>query len=99
MTDTLTICARAMWDENRRRCADALAKAEVDYELPAWEDDTEALREDWVAFARACLTALAENISEEMVEAGADATKDKLARWQVEQIVRSAIAAAKGEGQ
>lgn len=46
--------ARAAWEENRRRAA------MVDVELPAWEDDTMALRADWVAVTRAVLLAVRE---------------------------------------
>ncbi|WP_157783476.1 hypothetical protein [Rhizorhabdus wittichii] len=61
MTDTLTACARAMynsWHDHGRRLA-----------VP-WDMLTDVDRSFWIASTRACLTALAENVSEGMVEAG-----------------------------
>lgn len=46
--------AKAMWDQNRKRCA------MFDVELPEWEEDRKELREDWKAFAKAALEAIRE---------------------------------------
>lgn len=71
MTDTLTACARAIAE-----------KLYSDPETEAWMADPEDWGDlkdvvfdgkiDFTVAARACLTALAENVSEGMVEAGMD---------------------------
>jgi hypothetical protein len=54
-------CARAAWDENRRVCEGLV-------ELEPWDDETEALRDNWRGIARAILQALREP-TEAMVRA------------------------------
>lgn len=48
---TLERAARAAWDCNRERCAAVV-------ELDEWENEPEALREDWRALTRAVLMAV-----------------------------------------
>lgn len=68
MTDELTICARAMAESAGLRWT-ALPDSAVNFTI-GYPD---RCKNYWIAQARACLTALSENISEKMVEAGAKA--------------------------
>jgi len=49
--------AKAMWEKNRIQC-----KGEVD--LDPWEDEPEALRDDWRGFAVAAVDALADAVGD-----------------------------------
>lgn len=48
--------AKAAWDENRRRCE--IEAKEAGFVLDEWENEPEALREDWRALTRAVLMAV-----------------------------------------
>lgn len=48
--------ARNAWEQNRAR----VNAMNLDFELPAWEDELEACREDWRQFARDMLAAMRE---------------------------------------
>ncbi|WP_016745761.1 hypothetical protein [Rhizorhabdus wittichii] len=66
MTDTLTACARAMYEAHPIFSPMSGDQWDWDWMIKeGWE-----LPEMHLKLARACLTALAENVSEEMVEAG-----------------------------
>lgn len=65
MTDELTICARAMFESELHNFPRG--------RTPDWTKQPDFIQAMYVTRARACLTALSENISEKMVEAGAKA--------------------------
>jgi hypothetical protein len=62
MTDTLTACARAI-------CRANALHSPIGRNLEAVECQVENGWDMWLPEARACLTALAENVSKEMVKA------------------------------
>lgn len=92
MTGMVERYARAMWETNRERC-----KPHV--ELDSWEDETQALRDDWMAMARDGIEAMREP-TPEMVEAGdaveieADERGNKCPGLIGEPVWRAMIAAA-----
>lgn len=99
MTDTLTICARAIGEVpiveseggqpvTLRDIFNEIAGDAIDWNEAACLEIMEAL-------ARACLTALAENVSAEMVEAGAHGFA-----WDggMPGVLKAMVRAAVGEG-
>lgn len=87
MADTmLEKAAKAMWEENRIRCA------RVQIELPEWGKDRPQLREDWLAFAKAALEAIREPSEEALIASGMpDADARELARYIWAYMVRAVL--------
>lgn len=77
MTDTLTICARAMAEASGLDW-DALPDKP---DMVCGHSMPEGCRRYWRINARACLTALAENVSGEMVEAGGVITQKRVSSY------------------
>lgn len=60
MMTMLERAARAAWEENRKLCAHEIF-------LPPWEEEGDALREDWIAIARAVLMAVRGEVCDSVV--------------------------------